>query len=183
MELLKICWVSLVEVNLNARLFVLPDEVAFLSLPCTIVANSLGLYFQDDISENAACGTVDGNTTIGTLGDVIIRLKLDHKIMTGPMSSHFFCTTQITRSISGLTILPGHVLNPRLTNFSFEHWFRLQFLKMDTPFACYFFPVCSHLHFLNLQKQQNTETYFTSPHSHALTDWHVASHTGWWQGH
>lgn len=109
------------EVNLNAGLFVLPDEVAFLSLPCTIVANSLGLYFQDDISENAAYGTVDGNATIGTLGDVIIRLKLDHKIMTGPMSSHFFCTTQITRSISGLTLLTGHVLNPRLTNFSFEH--------------------------------------------------------------
>lgn len=126
------CWVSLVEVNLNAGLFVLPDELAFLSPPCTVVANSLGLYFQDDISGNAACGTVDGSTTIGTLGDVIVRLELDHKIMTGPMSSHFCCTTQNMRSISGLTILTGDILNPRLTNFSVEHWLRLRFLKRDT---------------------------------------------------
>lgn len=151
----------------------------------------LGLYFQDNISENAACGTVDGNTTVGTLGDVIVRLKLDHKIMTGPMSSHFCCTTQNRWSISGLTIHTGQILNPRLTNFSIEHWFRLRFLKMDTSalvlLVISFLFAHISLYFLNVQKQQNAdtaaETSVTSPHSLALTDWHVASHTGGWQGH
>lgn len=36
-------------------------------LPCTIIADSLGLSFQDGIFENAVCGT-DGNAAIRTQG-------------------------------------------------------------------------------------------------------------------
>lgn len=155
----------------------LPDELAFLSPPCTIVANSLGLYFQGDISENAACGTMDGNTTIGTLGDVTVRLKLDHKIMTGPMSSYFCFTPQIMWSFSGLTILTGHILNPRLILFSIEHWCRLRFLKMDTPalllpLICF---LCAHISTSWMYKNNKTQTRWQRPllRCHTVILWQI----------
>lgn len=85
-------------------------------LPCTIVVNSLGLNFQDDIFENAACGTVDGSMTIRTLGDVAVRLKWNGAIKSFLVRWAPISVAQIMRSISVLGI------NPRWAHFEPQHY-------------------------------------------------------------
>lgn len=113
-------------------------------LPCTIVANSLGLNFQDDIFGKAACATVDGSMTIRTLVDVAVRLKWNGAIKSFLVQWAPISVAQIMRSISVLAINPRWAhFEPQITKFLHQTLESLTIPEnwlICASFTCYYVP-------------------------------------------